>query len=154
MSDLVGLESRTAVAQKICDLSKDCKLNVDSMRKKLNDLDNLTQQFGPQQRCKLFSLRLLPLNEEASKHAEKAKSAGRADAEAAAHTVNKQFPSTAAERAAVMGSKSKLQKTDRLLTHRRKSGKARGERVVIGGVALKSLSKDLLSAHRSDFCHI
>ena len=56
------------------------------------------------------------------------------------HTVNDQLQGTAVDRAAVIGSDSEIQKSDRLLAHGSKLGRARGQRVVIGGVALKSLN--------------
>ena len=152
---LAGFLTREVAVQTILELSKDCTCQAEFLRKKLSELDQEPASTrGRDQRCRLLHLRLLPLDEEAIKQAEKEQSAGRAGAEAAARTVNEQLQGTAVERAAVMGSNSKLQKTDTLLTHHRKQGTARGKRVVIGGVALKSLSKDLLAAHRSDFCRV
>jgi hypothetical protein len=58
----------------------------------------------------------------------------------AAHTVNDRLQGTAVERAAVICSDSKIQKSDRLLTHGSKLGRARGQRIVMGGVALRSLN--------------
>ena len=151
---LVGLDTRKAAAAKICELSKDCKLDADAMRRKFVLLDQLIAESTSDLRCRLLSLRLFPRDEDAGKQAEREQAAGGAASQAAAHTVNAQLQGTAVERAAVMGSNHKLQKTDSLLTRRRKGGKARGQRVLIGGVALQSLNKDLLAAHRSDFCRV
>ena len=81
---LAGLMTREAAAQKILELSKDCTLNIKSLRDKFSDLDELARRLGSEHRCKLLSLRWgLPLNEEAHKQAEDVQSAAQATAAAA-----------------------------------------------------------------------
>jgi hypothetical protein len=56
------------------------------------------------------------------------------------HTVNDQLQGTAVDRAAVIGSDSEIQKSDRLLAHGSKLGRVRGQRVVIGVLVVSRLS--------------
>jgi hypothetical protein len=77
---LAGLITREAAAQKILELSKGCTLNIRSLRDRFSDLDELTRRLGSEHRCRLLSLWLLPLNEEASKQAEDVQSAAQAAA--------------------------------------------------------------------------
>ena len=148
--EFVGFLTPKAAAQHILRLSKDCKVDEEVIRKKFGELSALpVQQHG-----RVLNMRCAPPDEASGAHAVKQACAVQAAVAEAAHTVNAQLLDSAVQRAAVMGSNRKLQRTDQLLTHRRKTGQARGQRVEIGGVDLKSLNPDLLAAHRSEFCRV
>ena len=153
--EFVGFLTPKAAAQHILRLSKDCKVDGEVIRKKFGELSALpVQQHG-----RVLNMRCAPPDEASGAHAVEQACAVQAAVAEAAHTVKAQlFDSavqrSAVQRAAVMGSNRKLQRTDQLLTHRRKTGQTRGQRVEIGGVDLKSLNPDLLAAHRSEFCRV
>ena len=150
MFEFVGFLTPKAAAQHILRLSKDCKVDEEVIRKKFGELSALSvQQHG-----RVLNMRCAPPDEASGAHAVEQACAVQAAVAEAAHTVNARLLDSAVQRAAVMGSNRKLQRTDQLLTHRRKTGQARGQRVEIGGVALKSLNPDLLAAHRSEFCRV
>ena len=145
---LVGLLTHAAAAELICRLSKDCQLDAAAMGRKFTELDRLLLRLDSKQRCRLVSLRLIPRHVEVSQQADREHAAALEAAQNAAHTVNDQLQRTAVERAAIIGSNSRTAKSDSMLTRGSKLGRARGQRVVIGGVELKSLNKDLLASHR------
>ena len=156
MHRLVGIATRREAAAKIISLSPDCTLSVETMHHKFSEFDTFNANATSSQRGKLVpgSLRLVLPLEKMRQQIARAEGAGREAVQGAAHLFNSQLANTAVQRAAVSGSNRKLQTGDALLTRRRTNTAGRRQRIAVGGVALQSLNRNCLAAHRSMHCRL
>jgi hypothetical protein len=131
-------------------------VDLESLRRRFGLLSKYRESSDRLQRGKIIagSLCLVPGHELAKAAAERAEQERQAELAQTGNMLNQQIQGSSIERAAEAGSNRKQQRSDQLLTRvRGKSGK-RAQRVVVSGVVLRSLSKDVIALHRANFVHV
>ena len=153
---LVGIRSERAAAVHLRSQSPHCRVEQETLRKRFDELSrhNASCHYDERGRVISGSLHLVLSHELARAAAERVEQERQAELAQTGNMLNLQIQGSAVERAAEAGSNRRLHRSDQLLTRVKKGPGKKAQRIVVGGVVLQSLSKDVLALHRADFVHI
>ena len=153
---LVGIRSERAAAVHLRSQSPHCRVEQETLRKRFDELSrhNASCHYDERGRVISGSLHLVLSHELARAAAERVEQERQAELAQTGNMLNLQIQGSAVERAAEAGSNRRLHRSDQLLTRVKKGPGKKAQRIEVGGVVLRSLSKDVLALHRADFVHV
>ena len=153
---LLGLQGALAAARHVINNTKGCKLAEKDVVRLISESGCLetARTQGPNQRPTIVAGTMSFTVSDPTTIDAAAKDAADAASLTAAGIFNSQILDTTVQRAAMMGSNSRLEKSDKLVTCHAGAAGGRARRVQIGGVKLQQLQREAIAAHRARFCRV
>ena len=152
---LLGLQGTLAAARHVIANSSGCRLAENVISKLISDggcMEKARTVVSDQRPTIVAGTMSFTVSDPTADEA--AKEAASASLRSAAATINLQILNTTVQRAAVMGSNSRLEKSDKLLTCEAGAPGVRARRVQIGGAKLEQVNREAIAAHRAKFCRV